>query len=82
MIKTPVRFDEQRNLVYDSDGIFILDILCDNATALEVVKRINLHEELEEAFEYCLAFFEDRASSKKDLERVEMFNKLLEKCHE
>lgn len=78
MIKTPVSQHSMFTSSFvDSYGCFL-----DDKQLKEAAKRINLHEELTEAFEYCLAFFEDRASSKKDLERVEKFNKLLESCRE
>lgn len=80
MVKGPVRFDERRGLIYDSDDIFMLDVLCDDTTALEVVKWVNLHVDLTKALEHCLAFFEDRASTKGDSEKVKEFNELLEKC--
>jgi len=78
MIKTPVSQHSMFTSSFvDSYGCFL-----DDKQLKEAAKRINLHEELTEAFSFCLDFFEGRSSSKKDCEKVEMFNKLLEKCRE
>ena len=78
MIKTPVSQHSMFTSSFvDSYGCFL-----DDKQLKEAAKRINLHEELTEAFSFCLDFLLDRASSKEDLEKIHKFSELLEKCRE
>lgn len=89
MINTPVHvsddgLDDDDNVIYES---YVFDqngdLVCEADSpefAIEIVKRINLHDELVAALKYSVDFMEDRAATKYNLNKVSEFRKLLEQC--
>ena len=89
MINTPGHvsddgLDDDDNVIYES---YVFDqngdLVCEADSpefAIEIVKRINLHDELVAALKYSVDFMEDRAATKYDLDKVSEFRKLLEQC--
>lgn len=78
MIKIPVSQHSMFTSSFvDSYGCFL-----DDKQLKEAAKRINLHEELTEAFEYCLDYLIDKASSEGEMYKTIELSALLEKCRE
>jgi hypothetical protein len=87
MIKTPVSYDDSDNVFYpypqveDANGSFIFECN-DKRVAQEIVKRINMHDELVKRVQQLSALSDaDMASAAEWIEsHVSEIDDLLEKC--
>ena len=87
MIKTPVSYDESELIYYpqihDADGDYLFEAI-DTDTAKEIVKRINMHDELVSAmrnmFDMLSINCQCNSYSREQLKKYLEAEKLLERC--
>jgi len=89
MIKTPVSYDENELIYYpqihDADGDYLFEAM-DTDTAKEIVKRINMHDELVDELEQIKIFLDEihvmpvNWITKEGAYRYAVVCELLERC--
>jgi len=85
MIKTPVSYSESVTVFYpypqidDVDGEFLFEVK-DKESAKEIVKRINMHDELVSAVNELIPSFIHDSWTEEDGKRIMYFYELLERC--
>ena len=89
MIKTPVSYDENELIYYpqihDADGDYLFEAM-DTDTAKEIVKRINMHDELVDELEQIKIFLDEihvmpvNWITKEGVYRHAVVCELLERC--
>jgi hypothetical protein len=85
MIKTPVSYSESVTVFYpypqidDADGEFLFEVK-DKESAKEIVKRINMHDELVAAVNELIPSFIHDSWTEEDGKRIMYFYELLERC--
>lgn len=89
MIKTPVSYDENELIYYpqihDADGDYLFEAM-DTDTAKEIVKRINMHDELVDELEQIKIFLDEMHVmpvnwiTKEGVYRHAVVCELLERC--
>ena len=85
MIKTPVSYDDSENVFYpyprveDASGSFIFECN-DKQVAQEIVKRINMHDELVDAVEMLIPLFIHESYTEDDGKKIMYLYELLERC--
>ena len=89
MIKTPVSYDESELIYYpqihDADGDYLFEAM-DTDTAKEIVKRINMHDELVDELEQIKIFLDEihvmpvNWITKEGVYRRAVVCELLERC--
>jgi len=83
MIKTPVSYDENELIYYpqihDADGDYLFEAM-DTDTAKEIVKRINMHDELVASENSLLPSLIRESFTESDGKKVMYFYELLERC--
>jgi len=85
MIKTPVSYDETATVFYpypqidDAGGEFLFEVK-DKEAAKEIVKHINMHDELVSAVNELIPSFIHDSWTEEDGKRIMYFYELLERC--
>ena len=85
MIKTPVSYDDSENVFYtypqveDANGSFIFECK-DKQVAQDIVKRINMHNELVAAVEMLIPSFIHESYTEDDEKKIVYLYELLERC--
>lgn len=85
MIKTPVSYDDSENVFYpypqveDANGSFIFECK-DKQVAQEIVKRINIHNDLVAAVKTLIPSFIHESHTEDDGKKIMYLYELLERC--
>ena len=84
MIKTPVSYDENELIYYpqihDADGDYLFEAM-DTDTAKEVVKRINMHDELVKSLHDMIEIVGSNFCQNMEIKRkYKIARELLERC--
>ena len=84
MIKTPVSYDESELIYYpqihDADGDYLFEAI-DTDTAKEIVKRINMHDELVKSLRDMIEIVGSNFCQNVEIKRkYKIARELLERC--